>query len=177
VNLQPLDRSALNQRGYIALQFDMIIESYGQGPDPDLGVERLYNSANIQNPPAPFTNSSGYRNPEVDRLFDQQRPLIELAKRKAVYDRIQEILWRDMPVLPIYSYSPPNVYRSTAVEGLYDWAYGNHENYMNAVRVWKEDPSAASGPPRRWLAWSFGAAAIVAAGLWAMRILRRPRDA
>jgi len=170
-NLQPLDRSALNQRGYVALQFDMIIESYGQGPDPDLGVERLYNSTNIQNPPAPFTNSSGYRNPEVDKLFDEQRPLIDVARRKAIYDRIQEILWRDMPILPIYSYAPPNVYRSSSVDGLYDWAYGNHENYMNAVRVQKADVAAPSS--RRWIGWSVGAAVVAAIGLFAARILRR----
>ena len=172
MNLQPLDRSALNQRGYVALQFDMIIESYGQGPDPDLGVERLYNSGNIQNPPAPFTNSSGYRNPEVDRLFDEQRPLNELAKRKAVYDKIQEILWRDMPVLPIYSYAPPNIYRSSVVEGLYDWAYGNHENYMNAVRVIKD--ASATGSSRIWIGWTVALAAVAAIGAWFARARRSP---
>lgn len=174
VNLHPLDRSALNQRGYVALQFDMIIESYGQGPDPDLGVERLYNSGNIQNPPAPFTNSSGYRNPEVDHLFDEQRPLIDVAKRKAIYDRIQEILWHDMPVLPIYSYAPPNVYRASIVEGLYDWAYGNHENYMTAVRVQSAAGSPSGG--HRWVGWGAAAAVVAAIGLFATRILRRRRE-
>src|SRR5690606_19160910 len=85
VNMQPLERAALNQKGYIGREFDMLFETYGQGPDPDIGVERLYNSGNILTPPAPFTNGSAYRNAEVDRLFDEQRVQTTLDKRKAVY--------------------------------------------------------------------------------------------
>ena len=29
------------------------------------------------------------------------------AKRKAIYDRIQEIVWNDIPVLPFCAYSLP----------------------------------------------------------------------
>ena len=103
VNLQPLERAALNQRGYISLQFDMMIESYGLGPDPDIGVERLYNSHNIFNPPQPYTNASGYVNPEIDKLFDEQRSMLDQAKRKEVYAQIQEQVWKDLPVLPIFA--------------------------------------------------------------------------
>jgi len=132
VLLHPLERGALIQKGYVALQFDMIIESYGLGPDPDINVERLYNSNNIHNPPQPSTNSSGYVNHEVDALFDQQRTIVDQSERKKVYDRIQEIIWRDLPVLPIFSYSPPNIFRSSYVTGLFDVSYGNQENFENA---------------------------------------------
>ena len=135
VSLQPLERAALNQKGYVGRQFDMIIETYGQGPDPDIGVERLYNSHNILNPPQPFTNGSGYANPEVDRLFDEQRVQTEFAKRKAIYDRIQALVWDDLPVLPIFAYSPPNAFRSSYVTGLFDLSYGNQENYARARLV------------------------------------------
>ncbi len=135
VNLQPLERAALNQKGYISLQFDMIMESYGLGPDPDIGVERLYNSHNILSPPAPFTNASGYVNPEVDRLFDEQRGLLDQAKRKEAYGRVQEAVWKDLPVLPIFAYSGPNLFRSSYVTGLYDSSYGNQENYAKARLV------------------------------------------
>ena len=137
VNLQPLERAALNQKGYVALDFDMIIETYGQGPDPDIGVERLYNSNNIRNPPAPFTNSSGYSNPEVDKLFDQQRVQTDPAKRKEVYAKLQEVIWKDVPVLPIFAYSPPNVFRSSYVTGVFDVSYGNQESFAKAHLVKK----------------------------------------
>src|SRR5205085_4436535 len=67
VSLQPLERAALNQKGYIGEQFDMIIDSYAQGPDPDIGTERLYITSNTHNPPRTFTNNSSYSNPGVDR--------------------------------------------------------------------------------------------------------------
>jgi peptide/nickel transport system substrate-binding protein len=135
VRLQPLERGALIQKGYVALQFDMLIESYGLGPDPDIGVERLYNSNNIHNPPQPSTNSSGYVNREVDALFEVQRGKVDQGERKVIYDRIQEMIWNDLPVLPMFSYSPPNIFRSSYVTGLFDVSYGNQENFENARGV------------------------------------------
>jgi peptide/nickel transport system substrate-binding protein len=113
VILRPLERSSLNQLGYIGGQFDMIIDSFSLGPDPDIGVERLYNSNNIL--PVPFVNNSGYANPEVDKMFDEQRVQIDPIKRKAIYDRIQEIIWADIPVFPICAYSGPAVARGSYV--------------------------------------------------------------
>jgi peptide/nickel transport system substrate-binding protein len=177
LNLKPLDRATLNQRGYVGLQFDMIVETYAQGPDPDLGVERLYNSNNIRTPPAPFTNSSGYSNPEVDRLFDEQRVMVDATERKKIYDRIQEILWRDLPVLPIYSYAPPNAYRASHVEGLYDFYYGVHENYMLATNLQVKKASSGAGAGAT-LAGVAGAVAVagVGAAIWLRRRAARRRD-
>ena len=132
VNFQPLDRAALNQRGYTALEFDMIIESYGLGPDPDIGVERLYNSNNILSPPQPFTNSSGYSNPEVDRMFEEQRAQPDQTSRKKIYDRIQEIIWQDIPVLPVFAYLQVNIYRSSYVTDIFNTPASNYENFADA---------------------------------------------
>jgi peptide/nickel transport system substrate-binding protein len=132
VNLQPLERAALNQKAYIAQQFDMVIESFGLGPDPDIGVERLYNSNNIHTPPQPYTNCSSYVNPEVDRLFDEQRVQTDPALRKKLYDRIQALIWADLPTLPMFAYGPPNIFRSSYVTGLYEGSYGNEESYADA---------------------------------------------
>jgi peptide/nickel transport system substrate-binding protein len=112
-SLRPLDRAALNQIGYIGGQFDMIIDSFALGPDPDIGVERLYNSSNIR--PQPFVNNSGYSNSELDALFDKQRTQTAFADRKATYEKIQEILWRDVPVMPICAYSGPVIVHSSYV--------------------------------------------------------------
>jgi peptide/nickel transport system substrate-binding protein len=135
VNLQPLERAALNQKGYVGLQFDMIMETFGQGPDPDIGVERLYNTKSIFSPPQPYTNASGYSNPEVDRLFDEQRVQVDPAKRKEVYGKLQELVWNDLPVLPIFAYAAPNVYRSSYVKDVFDVSYGNQENFAKATLV------------------------------------------
>lgn len=111
--LRPLDRAALISIGYVRGEFDMIVDSYALGPDPDIGVERLYNSANIL--PLPFVNNCGYANPEVDRLFDLQRTQTDLAERRASYAQIQKMIWADVPTLPICAYSAPVVVRTSYV--------------------------------------------------------------
>ncbi len=179
-HLQPLDRAALTQKGYIALQFDMLCESYGLGPDPDIGVERLYNSHNIFDPPVPYTNASGYRNPEVDALFDTQRVQLDLASRKQTYAKIQQLIWADVPVLPMFAYDAPNVFRNTVVTGLYEGSYGNQETFAAAKPPAKAAVAVASPAAAGSINWTVpatvAAVAIVAGGAWAKR-RRRKTDA
>lgn len=172
-HLQPLDRAALTQKGYIALQFDMLCESYGLGPDPDIGVERLYNSHSIFHPPLPYTNASGYSNPEVDSLFDAQRVQLDPAARKRTYDRIQELIWADLPVLPMFSYEAPNVYRASVVTGIYEGSYGNQESFAKAkppaAPAKPAESAQAAGLPG-WAAPVAAATAVVAVGgVWLRR--------
>jgi peptide/nickel transport system substrate-binding protein len=107
VILRPVDRGTYLQMAFVNDEFDMVAGSFNLGPDPDVGVERFYNSHNIFN--IPFVNNSPYVNHEVDALFDQQRVQTDPAKRKAIYDRIQEIVWEDIPVFPFCAYSLPGV--------------------------------------------------------------------
>ncbi len=95
---RPLDRGAVIQVAFVNNEFDLTSASFSLGPDPDVGVERFYNSNNIFNIQA--VNNSKYINPEVDKLFDEQRVQVDPAKRKAIYDKIQEIVWNDLPVFP-----------------------------------------------------------------------------
>ncbi|RVT98633.1 ABC transporter substrate-binding protein [Rhodovarius crocodyli] len=118
VVLTPLDRGTLIQRAYVAREFDMVITSFALGPDPDVGVERFYNSNNIF--PVQAVNCSPYVNPEVDRLFDEQRVQTDPARRKAIYDRIQEIVWRDVPTFPFCCYSLPGAVRTSFATGVFD---------------------------------------------------------
>lgn len=52
-------------------------------------------------------NASHYANPEVDKLLDEGRSLIDLAKRKAIYDRMWPLLRQDLPLT--YLYNPRNI--------------------------------------------------------------------
>jgi peptide/nickel transport system substrate-binding protein len=55
-------------------------------------------------------NFIGYENPEADALLEQGRRTLDRGKRKAVYDRFQEILHRDQPYCFLYvPYSLPIV--------------------------------------------------------------------
>ena len=47
------------------------------------------------------SNLSFYSNPEVDELIDKSVLTVDRAERKKYYDRIQEILYDELPVVPI----------------------------------------------------------------------------
>ena len=93
-------------------------------------MERFYNSNNIV--PGFFVNCSPYRNPEVDKLFDEQRMQTDPAARKAAYDKIQAIIWADIPVFLICAYNLPGAVRSTAATGVYNCDSSNRDDYAAA---------------------------------------------
>lgn len=129
--LTPLERGTWMSRSFTDYAFDMTVGSFALGPDPDVAVERFYNSANIV--PGPFVNCSPYRNPEVDRLFDEQRAQTDPAQRKAVYDKIQALIWADIPVFPICAYNLPGAVHSEVATGVYGGCdSSNREDYAAA---------------------------------------------
>jgi peptide/nickel transport system substrate-binding protein len=129
--LTPLERGTWITRSFTNNEFDMTVASFALGPDPDIGTERLYNSNNIS-AGMPFVNSSPYHNPEVDKLFDQQRVETDFAKRKAIYDRIQELIWADIPVFPICAYAIPGVVHSDVVTNVFEEEASTREDFVFA---------------------------------------------
>lgn len=77
--------------------FDTAIISYCNGTDPEIGVRRMYHSSQIG--PTPFTNAAGYRNAEVDALFDRASRAIDQRERGRLYRQVQEILVKDLPYI------------------------------------------------------------------------------
>lgn len=65
-------------------------------PDPTIGVQRTYMSTNRKH--IVWSNTEGYSNPEVDRLFEEAAHERDSAKRKALYAKVQMILSQDLPV-------------------------------------------------------------------------------
>jgi peptide/nickel transport system substrate-binding protein len=128
---RPLDRGAWIQVAFTNNEFDMTSASFSLGPDPDVGIERFYNSNNIFN--IVGVNNSKYINPEVDKLFDEQRVQLDPAKRKAIYDKIQEIVWNDIPILPFGTYSLPGVFNGAVVTNIFDGESSAREDFAYAV--------------------------------------------
>ncbi len=77
--------------------FDMNVISYCHGTDPQIGVRRMFHSSQIG--PTDFTNSSGYRNAEVDALLDDAAQQVDRDAAKQVYRRLQEKVAADMPYI------------------------------------------------------------------------------
>ena len=97
VTLTPLEPPVFADTVFKARKFDTNIISYCNGADPEIGVKRMYTTANIG--PVPFSNSSGYRNPAVDKLFEKARTTVDTAARTAAYRQLQEQLVQDLPYL------------------------------------------------------------------------------
>jgi peptide/nickel transport system substrate-binding protein len=97
VELVALEPAVFADTVFKARDFDTNIISYCNGLDPEIGVKRMYTTANIG--PVPFSNAAAYRNSTVDRLFDQARTTVDPAERTEVYRTLQEQLVEDLPYL------------------------------------------------------------------------------
>ncbi len=95
VTIVPLEFTAAAERVFVRKDFDLGFASYCNGPDPDIGVKRMYESSNIQ--PIPFSNGASYRNARIDELFDLAAGSLDPTERGRYYRAIQETLVRDLP--------------------------------------------------------------------------------
>jgi peptide/nickel transport system substrate-binding protein len=84
-----------------------LIYSWGQGVFPENKIN--WSSAYIpKDANAPGENAERYSNPEMDRLLEEADRTVDDAKRRAVYDRIQELEYRDVPILFLYWFDNNN---------------------------------------------------------------------
>ncbi|HEU4371437.1 MAG TPA: ABC transporter substrate-binding protein [Methylomirabilota bacterium] len=95
VTQRPLEPSVFAPTVFKNRAFDTSVISYCNGPDPEIGVRRMYHSSQIG--PAPFTNAAAYRNDKVDALFDQASRTVERDRRGPLYRQVQEIVAQDLP--------------------------------------------------------------------------------
>ena len=114
VRLEPLESAVFAASVFTARDFDTAIGAYCNGTDPEIGVRRMLVSSSIA--PVPFSNMAGYRNPEVDALFDSAASAINLAQRRRLYRAMQEIVVRDQPYVWLVETRDTQVY-STRCHG------------------------------------------------------------
>src|SRR5258706_2496621 len=70
-------------------------------PDPSVGVQRLYTTANIK-AGVPFANAPGYSNPIVDKAMETAQTENDPAKRVALYADFQRQVQTDLPALVLF---------------------------------------------------------------------------
>ena len=82
---------------------------YKQTPPetPSLSVSTRYHSKQIKK--APFINAMGYSNGEVDALMDADISELRRDRRVETWERIQQILMKELPALPLFEYPTLNV--------------------------------------------------------------------
>ena len=66
-----------------------------QRPDPDGLLYILFHKDG-------YANTTGYDNPRINELLEQARNTYEKETRKAIYDEVQSILAKDIPMLPLF---------------------------------------------------------------------------
>lgn len=100
VNVRSQDMPAYLKRVYTDRDFDFINNGMNTGPDPTIGAQRLYWSKNFIKG-VPFSNGSGYNNPEVDLLLEASARETDPAKRVTQWHMIQKLISKDLPDIPI----------------------------------------------------------------------------
>jgi peptide/nickel transport system substrate-binding protein len=100
VELRAGDTASYLRRIFTDQDYDLMISSLHRLPDPTLGVQRLYWSKNIIKG-APWTNGSGYANPELDRVMEAAAAEPDPGKRKALIKQWQQIVQEEVPLLEL----------------------------------------------------------------------------
>ncbi len=103
--------------------YDTTINYLYQYGDPSLGVERTYVSTNIQK--IVFTNTGGYSNPEVDKLFLQARQAPLSEDRRKYFYQVQELLVQQIPQIWLLEMSFPTIH-DRKVHDLLTLGTGDH---------------------------------------------------
>lgn len=82
-------------------------------PDPD----SLYSEFHSKYIGSGKDNSARYNNPEVDKLFDEAKTIIDVEKAKPYYKKIAKILNEDAPMVPVYANTYFDIYNKK-IKGL-----------------------------------------------------------
>jgi peptide/nickel transport system substrate-binding protein len=99
VNWRPMAFSALVKKVEAERDFDMFVSGWGAlGHDPDYLRSFFHSRADVPE----GKNACGYRNPEFDRIADLQVETMDQREREALVFKLQEILMKDLPYIPLY---------------------------------------------------------------------------
>jgi peptide/nickel transport system substrate-binding protein len=118
VDLKLVDRATMVDAVYVRWDFDMQVHGFGTGPDPAIGVSRMYVSTNIK--PVPFANASAYANKEVDELFALAERAPTVKGRADAYFKVQQVLAREVPYIWLSEYGLQSAWRDE-FKGVHSW--------------------------------------------------------
>jgi peptide/nickel transport system substrate-binding protein len=78
-----------------------LIFTWGQGVFPENKIN-WHSSFIPKDANSPGENDERYSNPEMDRLLEDADRTVDEAKRRAIYNRIQELLFREVPIVFLF---------------------------------------------------------------------------
>ncbi|HEY0329667.1 MAG TPA: ABC transporter substrate-binding protein [Rhodopseudomonas sp.] len=126
LQLQGIDLAGWADK-YSNWDFSMTATVVYQFGDPALGVARTYVSSNIHKGIL-FSNTAGYSNPEVDRLFEEAAVAGDDAKRQQCYSAAQKLIVEDAPVAWLLEMDYPN-FMDKRLQNVITTAIGVHDTF------------------------------------------------
>jgi peptide/nickel transport system substrate-binding protein len=97
LDVRGLDFNAYTDQVQKKKDFDLALGTWGGGAiDPDENARAQFITGGQQ-------NMTGYSNPRIDQLYQQGGRELDEARRKQIYDQVQEEVVQDLPVYFIYS--------------------------------------------------------------------------
>ncbi|MAY63531.1 MAG: ABC transporter substrate-binding protein [Rhizobiales bacterium] len=109
LEIRTQDTPTYLRRIYTDYDFDMSSTTLSALPDPTLGVQRLYWSKNIVEG-VPFSNSSGYSNPEMDRILEAAQTENDKGKRVELFHQMQKLAQEDLPIIDLFVMSQATIF-------------------------------------------------------------------
>lgn len=176
LKLAPADRNTVYDKAFIKWQYDLMMQAFGTGPLPDVGVARLSLSSNIGHS---YTNNAGaYVNRSVDALWSDAATTTDSAKRTQDFYKLQEILVQDLPDLwlwevrsiAIWSKDFAGISTPKTNWGIYDL----QDTYWNKGTI-PGQAVTSSAAPFPWTLVGGVTSLIIAASIVAVVVLRKRR--
>ena len=96
--LESADLGTFIRRIYTDNDFDLTVNTLFLFTDPMVGLQRFANPAQAVKGVA-FGNAGGYKSDELTAKWEAGSKEPDVAKRKALFDDCQRILWRDLPII------------------------------------------------------------------------------
>jgi peptide/nickel transport system substrate-binding protein len=178
VSVQTMDDSKLYDYWY-AYDWDMILYSWGTGPDPDFLLSSFTSNQ------CGYWSDTCYSNPEYDQMYKDQQTTLDRAERQQIVQTMQQTIYEDSPEIVLWYPNSFEAWRSDRWTGFLRWPepdgvafWGNQYSVMNVQPVGlggSPASSTESGPAT--LIWVGAGALIVAAGAIALLRRRRRDDA
>ncbi len=130
VDVRLQDFGEFVNRIYTRRDFDTAIIGGTAGPDPAIGTQRWYWSKNFQ-PGVAFSNGARYANAEVDQALEAAQSEADPARRRALYQRFQQLVQTDLPRIPLIA-GRRVIVASRRLHDFIDSAEGLYGNFANA---------------------------------------------
>jgi peptide/nickel transport system substrate-binding protein len=132
VDIETLETNTLLEHLRLG-DFQMTTSRWVGGNQDPIFLKDLFYSSEIPTQARAGRNRSRYKNPELDRILDEAVNTAEREKALGLYRQAQEIISRDLPMLPLW-YPANMVVASKAVgnikvDGSGDWSFVRNLTY------------------------------------------------